>query len=339
MIGSIVVLGAVFVAPLAASGTPHQDDPVAGQPLTSAQVTAKLGALAKSSEQLAEQMNHAKIDIAGAQKQVVVAARNADLAQTKLREAQQQLAISIASQYKSASFSRTIALLSSDSSENYLQTVQTMTLLTQHQGAVASMATNAIAAANKATAAAKAAVTAATQKQDDLAKRQSALNAETTKYKALLATLTAAQRVTYFAPPAATPPAAVVTQALTATVPVGAAKGAATAIAAAKAELGKPYAWGAGGPDSFDCSGLTAWAWNAAGVSLPHNAAAQQGVGTPVPESQLQPGDLVFFGSPAYHVGLYIGDGLMIHAPTSGDVVKIVQLSYMSDYSGATRVG
>jgi cell wall-associated NlpC family hydrolase len=151
--------------------------------------------------------------------------------------------------------------------------------------------------------------------------------------------LTAAERVTYFAPPAATPPAATVTQALTATVPVGAAKGAATAIAAAKAELGKPYVWGAGGPDSFDCSGLTAWAWNAAGVSLPHNAAAQQGVGTPVPESQLQPGDLVFFGSPAYHVGLYIGDGLMIHAPTSGDVVKIVQLSYMSDYSGATRVG
>ena len=62
-------------------------------------------------------------------------------------------------------------------------------------------------------------------------------------------------------------------------------------------------------------------------------------MGTPVSRGDLQPGDLVFFGSPAYHVGLYVGDGMMIHAPTSGDVVKMSPLSYMSDYSGATRVG
>ena len=66
---------------------------------------------------------------------------------------------------------------------------------------------------------------------------------------------------------------------------------------------------------------------------------AQQGSGTPVSRSDLQPGDLVFFGSPAYHVGLYVGDGMMIHAPTTGDVVKMTSISYMSDYSGAVRVG
>ena len=136
-----------------------------------------------------------------------------------------------------------------------------------------------------------------------------------------------------------TPAPAQISQAFSVAIPPTAAKGAAGAIAAARAELGKPYAWGASGPNAFDCSGLTAWAWRAAGVSLPHNAAAQQGMGSAVNQADLQPGDLVFFGSPAYHVALYIGQGLIIHAPTTGDVVKIVPLSSMSDYSGATRVG
>jgi cell wall-associated NlpC family hydrolase len=121
--------------------------------------------------------------------------------------------------------------------------------------------------------------------------------------------------------------------------PVRTSSGAGAAIAAARAELGKPYAWGASGPGSFDCSGLTAWAWRAAGVNLPHSAAAQQGMGSPVSRGNLQPGDLVFFGSPAYHVAMYLGGGLVIHAPTTGDVVKIVSLTYLSDYSGASRVG
>lgn len=339
MIGSVVVLGAVVAAPLAAHAIPRSQDPVVAKPLTSSQVTAKLADLAKSSEKLAEQLNAAKIDIAKAQQTVVSATRAADVAQANLHQAQQQLAVSLASQYKSATFSRTVAMLSSTSGENYLQTIQTMSLLTEHQSQIAAIASNAIASANQATADAKAAVQAAQQKQAALLKQQNALNAETTKYKALLATLTAAERVRYFNPTSATPSQSAVTAALANATPGVIGKGPAAAIAEAKAQLGKPYVWGAAGPDSFDCSGLTEYAWAAAGVSLPHNAAAQQGLGTPIAEADLQPGDLVFFGSPAYHVGMYLGDGLMIHAPTSGDVVKIVPLSTMSDYSGATRVG
>jgi len=339
MIGSVVVLGAVLAAPLAAHALPHLAGPaVTAKPLTTAQVTAKLRNLAKSSEQLSEQLNQAKIDIAKAQRQVVSATRTADLAQQKLRTAQQQLAISLASQYKSASFSRTVALLSANSTDNYLQTVQTMNLLTEHQGEVATMAATAISTANAATAQAKAAVTAANQKQAELVKRQHALNAEVTKYKALLATLTAAERAKYFTP--APPPAQATVNQVFSTVTVSSGSGdAATAIQVARAQLGKPYQWGAAGPDSFDCSGLTSYAWGHAGVSLPHSAAGQQGMGSSVAQSDLQPGDLVFFGSPAYHVALYIGDGMIIHAPTSGDVVKIVSLSSMPDYSGARRVG
>jgi len=339
MIGSVVVLGAVLVAPLAAHGLPHSADPVAAaKPLTKAQVMAKLHDLGKSSEQLSEQLNQAKIDIAKAQQRVTTATRAADLAQQQLRTAQQQLAISLASQYKSASFSRTVALLSSNSTENYLQTVQTMDLLTEHQGEVATMAANAITVANAATAQAKAAVTTANRKQAELVKRQQALKAEVTKYQALLATLTAAERARYLNP---TPPPsqAVVNQVFSSSAGSTGTGNAATAIQTARNQLGKPYQYGASGPDSFDCSGLTMFSWGHAGVSLPHSAAAQQGMGTPVSQSELQPGDLVFFGSPAYHVALYIGDGMIIHAPTTGDVVKIVSLSSMPDYSGARRVG
>jgi cell wall-associated NlpC family hydrolase len=101
------------------------------------------------------------------------------------------------------------------------------------------------------------------------------------------------------------------------------------------AQIGDPYHWGGDGPSSFDCSGLTMMAWKQAGVSLPHNAAAQASEGTRVSRSQLEAGDLVFFHSPISHVGIYIGNGLMLHAPQTGDVVKIVPMR--SDMVSATR--
>jgi peptidoglycan DL-endopeptidase CwlO len=100
--------------------------------------------------------------------------------------------------------------------------------------------------------------------------------------------------------------------------------------------LGTPYVWGASGPGAFDCSGFTSYVYAQVGVSLPHNAAAQFGYGTPVSRDDLQPGDLVFFDGLG-HVGLYIGGGNFVHAPHTGDVVKISSL-YDSWYS-ATWVG
>lgn len=97
-------------------------------------------------------------------------------------------------------------------------------------------------------------------------------------------------------------------------------------ISYACAQIGDPYQWGADGPSRYDCSGLTMMAWRQAGVALPHNAAAQASEGTPVKRSQLQAGDLVFYHSPISHVAIYIGGGLMLHAPQTGDVVKIVPL-------------
>ena len=94
--------------------------------------------------------------------------------------------------------------------------------------------------------------------------------------------------------------------------------------------------YGGNGPSSFDCAGFTCYVFAHFGISLPRVASDQQNVGTYVSTDQLQPGDLVFFGSPAHHVGIYVGDGCMIHAPHTGDVVKISPLH--SDFSGGRRV-
>ena len=104
----------------------------------------------------------------------------------------------------------------------------------------------------------------------------------------------------------------------------------------ARSRLGRPYVWAAAGPNSFDCSGLTMWAYRRIGISLPHSSRAQINVGQRVSRSNLQPGDLVFFGSPIHHVGMYIGGGMMIHAPSSGDVVK-VSSAFRGDFAGASR--
>jgi len=114
--------------------------------------------------------------------------------------------------------------------------------------------------------------------------------------------------------------------------------GAGTAVAWAYREVGKPYVWGAAGPDSFDCFGLTQYVWGKAGVSLDHYTGAQFTEGRRIAIGELQPGDLVFFGADLHHEGLYIGGGNMIHAPHTGDVVKISSIYYVGDIAGAVRV-
>jgi hypothetical protein len=106
------------------------------------------------------------------------------------------------------------------------------------------------------------------------------------------------------------------------------------AIAYARAQLGKPYRFGATGPDAFDCSGLTMMAYKAAGIDMPHASAAQGMKAAKVTYQLASPGDLVFFGDPAHHVALYLGGAMMIAAPHTGDVVKIQPV-----YQAATWYG
>jgi cell wall-associated NlpC family hydrolase len=99
-------------------------------------------------------------------------------------------------------------------------------------------------------------------------------------------------------------------------------------------QIGEPYVWGSAGPDSWDCSGLMLGAYAQAGISLPHNAAAQWDMVAHISEDELQPGDFVFYNGLA-HVGMYIGNGLIVHAPNSTTVVKVVEVHHGNSYYGA----
>ncbi|KAA8664189.1 C40 family peptidase, partial [Clostridium sp. HV4-5-A1G] len=99
--------------------------------------------------------------------------------------------------------------------------------------------------------------------------------------------------------------------------------------------LGVPYVWGGTSPEGFDCSGFVQYVYAHFGVNIPRVSQEQQNFGIPVQRGELQPGDLVFFGTPAYHVGMYIGNGKFIEAPHTGDVVKIANLG---NYTSAMRV-
>ncbi len=110
------------------------------------------------------------------------------------------------------------------------------------------------------------------------------------------------------------------------------------AVSYAMAQVGDSYVYGAAGPSAFDCSGLTMMAWAQAGVGLPHSSGAQYSSGAKVAASALQPGDLVFYYSPISHVGMYIGNGMIVHAANPGSGVTTADL-YSMPYVGAVRPG
>jgi cell wall-associated NlpC family hydrolase len=154
-----------------------------------------------------------------------------------------------------------------------------------------------------------------------------------------------AARPAHAAPHAAAAPAAPAPAAQAAPAPAappavvaGGSAAAQTAVRTALAQVGDPYVWGAAGPNAFDCSGLMQYAYAAAGISLPHSSAMQSTMGVPVSRSELRPGDLIFFYSPVSHVGMYIGNGQMVHASTSGQPVKIAPVDYMPSYHSARRI-
>lgn len=123
-------------------------------------------------------------------------------------------------------------------------------------------------------------------------------------------------------------------------VPAGGAQAAsqraAAAVAAARSAVGKPYVWGAAGPGSFDCSGLTQWAYGKAGVAIPRTSQAQRAAGRQVPVSEARPGDLVVYRDDASHVGMYVGDGRVVHAPHPGAPVRYDPVNMMP-VSSVTR--
>ncbi len=295
-------------------------------------------------EVVTEELNHAKFVLEQQQAAVAAAEQAAAEAQARLRALDGQIRQLARTAYTSDSLSELDVMLTSDSAEQFVSQLGTLDAIAAHtadlvveMAATSEDAATAKAAADEATAEARAAV-------DSIAGQQADLQRQIADYQRQYAALTAAQQEQVSrahageAVPVA-PRNAVASGTAVVSSGVAAPSGAAqVAVDTALAQVGDPYVWGAGGPNAFDCSGLTQYAYSAAGVSLPHSSRAQAGMGQAVSAGALQPGDLLFYYSPTSHVAMYIGNGQMVHASTAGKPVQVVSFNSMKGFTHARRV-
>ena len=153
----------------------------------------------------------------------------------------------------------------------------------------------------------------------------------------LNATLASAARAQAPAPAASVPAAPAAAVPAAPPIKIAPPSRGSVALAAAMGVKGTPYVWGGTSTRGFDCSGLVLWSFKKAGINLPRTSSAQSGIGQPVSRTNLQPGDVVFFYSPVSHVGIYVGNGMVVHSPETGDVVKISPLARMP-FHNARRI-
>jgi cell wall-associated NlpC family hydrolase len=303
-----------------------------GDPADAAQAAQLVADASHQLEIVSEQVNEAKVELERQQAAAATADQTAAEAQTRLDALDGQIRQLARSAYTNDGFSRLDVMLTSSSADEFVHQLGTLDAIAGHtNGQVAEVAAAADEAEKAQTAAADAEA-AAQKSYDDIAAQQKDLEAKIADYQRQYAALTAPQQQQVLAAHGGD------TQPVPTAV-VAASGAAQKAVDTALAQVGDPYVWGAGGPDAFDCSGLMQYAYSAAGVSLPHSSSSQSQMGTPVSRDQLQPGDLVFFYSPVSHVGMYIGNGQMVHASTSGQPVKVASLDSMGSYNSARRIG
>jgi cell wall-associated NlpC family hydrolase len=288
---------------------------------TLAQAKADYNQKMQQSEAATEAYNAANEQAAALQTKVNALQAQISTATAEMSSLQRTMGLQAAQQYESGGMSSTLELALESSPETYLNKALASNEVSQKEAQLLKQL-----ATDKAKIAAdqKLAQTELTQQQAAVAtakKQKSTALAAAAQAKATISTLSAQQQATITTGGGST----------TNTVKVVAPNSrAAVAVAYAESKLGDDYVYAASGPNQFDCSGLTMAAWAAAGVTLPHNAAEQMNVTTPVSLADAQPGDLIFFyDGPGYvgHVGIYLGNGMLIDAPHTGAWVREISLS------------
>jgi cell wall-associated NlpC family hydrolase len=295
------------------------------------QAAALVSAANHQLEIVTEQVNSARVALDRQKAAVAAADKAAAASQKKLDAMDAQIRRLARSAYTGGDVSQLDVLMTSKSADEFVSQLGTLDAIAGHTIDLAKKVKNASSATATARAKADKAATQAQHALDVVAGKQRDLQTKIASYQRQYAALTVPQKAVVNVAAAG----ASVAAPTAAPAPTGAAQ---AAVNTALAQVGKPYVWGAAGPDSFDCSGLMQYAYSAAGIALPHSSSAQSTMGVAVSRDQLQPGDLVFFYSPVSHVGMYIGNGEMVHAATSGEPVKVVSLDSMSDYNSARRV-
>jgi peptidoglycan DL-endopeptidase CwlO len=322
------LLVAIVALPLAMLSLASQDGAQAS-PTQVAQLERELGKLNQQSDQLVEQYLQAKLTLDRTNRTLGALRLDADNAEQTLRAAQQRLGARAAAAYIEGPGNNLAAVLGATDPGDTIDRVQLLELLARQDGDLLST----LDIAGKTYAERKGALEATQRQQakdlkaleDKKDKAQEAAD----RTEALLSQVKAADRARVLA---AADQSASSGSSGSSSQPVSfpnvpASGAAAKAVAFAKAQVGKPYQFGADGPGSYDCSGLTMQAWAAAGVGLPHSAAMQYDVTRHISSSELQPGDLIFRYSPISHVAMYIGGGQQIAATHTGDYVRVQSAS------------
>jgi peptidoglycan DL-endopeptidase CwlO len=315
---------AVVLTPATAGAAPA--------PATAADAARLVAETGQQLTALDEQVHAAQVTVDEQQRAAAAAAETAARAQVALDAYTPQLAA--IAQGAHTTQSRMAAFLTGESADDIVQQMTTLDLIASHTEGLLAEVSVAQRTAEETRAAADAAAAEASAGLAELERQQAEVRDRVAAYEADFNRLSAAERTvvtTSLAGPALAAPSTAAVVAAAPSDQVGAVLG--TALA----QVGDDYVWGGTGPNGFDCSGLTSFAYAAAGVALPHSSRAQSGMGAAVARADLQPGDLVFFGSPVYHVGIYVGNGMMVHARTFGQPVAVTSVD-QRDYVGARRV-
>ncbi|MFJ8212739.1 NlpC/P60 family protein [Streptomyces sp. NPDC096033] len=320
-------------------GTSHAEP---GQ--TPAQVKAEIDRLYGEAEAATENYNGAKARADEAERALTGLQDEAARKEDRLGAARSALASVAAGQYRSGGLGPAVQLALASDPQDYLERASLLTRAGDRTAAEVASVRRGLDEVGRLRARAGDSLKEVRARRDELARQKAVVEDRLATAQRLLARLSAEERAAYEAQHGGAPDSPAARPA--GTVPAGhpgspapaPADGsrAARAVAFAYGAIGKPYVWGATGPGSFDCSGLTQAAWRAAGVSLPRTTYTQINAGRRVSRDQLAPGDLVFYYSGITHVGLYVGGGQIIHAPRPGSTVRLAPVDSMP-WAGASR--
>ncbi|MEU9159444.1 NlpC/P60 family protein [Streptomyces sp. NPDC048424] len=328
----------------AATATAFEGTSQADPRPTPSQVKSEVDRLYEEAEAATEQYNGAKEKADEAERALTGLREETARKTDQLNTARSALGTLAASQYRSGSLGTAVQLALAADPQEYLSQASFITRAGDRNAAGITTVRRRLDEVGKLREQAAGQLADLRAKQDELSAHKAVIEDKLAAAKRLLAKLTAEERAAYEAQtPAASASPAAAPSGSTPPPPwghlpavAGGGSRAARAVAFAYTAIGKPYVWGATGPGSFDCSGLTQAAWRSAGVSLPRTTYTQINAGRRVSRDQLAPGDLVFFYSGVTHVGLYIGNGQMIHAPRPGSTVRLAPVDSMP-WAGASR--
>ncbi|THC53200.1 C40 family peptidase [Streptomyces sp. A1499] len=343
--GSTVRTAATIALAGAASATAFDGTGHADPQLSPAEVKSKVDDLYREAEIATEKYNGAKEKADEAEKSLGELRDEAARRTQKLNTARQSLGSYATAQYRTGGIDPSLQLALSSDPEQYLERASLADRAGSRQATTVSDVRKQLRGIDQLHDEAGDRLATLRARQAELRKHKATVTGKLSEAKRILSRLTAEQRADATGDRRAETrddpngPRASRADARHATGAAAKAPNAraAAAVSYAYKAIGSPYVWGATGPSAFDCSGLIQAAYRAAGVSLPRTTYAQIAAGERVPRSALRPGDLVFFYSGISHVGIYVGDGQMIHAPNPSAPVRLAPLDQMP-FAGATRV-